>query len=82
MNNDETFKLVSALIVSLGFEIEVVRDYNERKEHPDVAMKYNQGKPYQGRVLKVSGMQNALDRDEDGYYTSYLVKPEISYKVT
>lgn len=71
-----------ALIKALGFETEISFDSKERKESPNVAMRYNKGYPVDGRILLSGGSSSMLDIDSDGNYTSILVEPETTYKLT
>lgn len=79
----DEMKLLQELCKALGFEIETILDRDERKESKSNAREYNSGIRYpaiQGRTL--SHTFGAYDIDEDGMYTSYLIKPIISYKLT
>jgi len=76
----EEMKLIKALCDALGFDVVTTTDRKERKETKSAAMIIN-GNRKTGRTLGVRGNGVMLDIDEDGMYTSYLINPEISYKV-
>jgi len=78
----DEMKLIKALCDALGFDVVVTTDRKERKETKEAAMQYNKGFGYSTeRGLVTDGINNMLDIDEDGMYTSYLINPEISYEV-
>ena len=78
----EEMKLIESLCEALGFKVIKDIDRGERKETQENAMSYNRGYGYiTERGLVTSGVDNMLDIDEDGMYTSYLINPIISYKV-
>ena len=75
-------KLLYALCEALGFEVEIILDYKERKESKDSAMRYNQGTPGMDRVLACTGPNQTLHIDENREYTSLLINPIVDYKLT
>ena len=86
----EEMKLLMALCDALGFAVEVERDRKERKERHSDAMKHNTGPFEKGtdRALKCEPVSNhpfdqgKLLIDDEGLYTSYLIDPIRSYKLT
>lgn len=77
----EEMKLIRTLCDALGFDVVTTTDRKERKETKEAAMQYNTGYRAE-RGLVTAGASMLLDIDEDGMYTSYLIKPELSYEVT
>jgi len=77
-------KLLQQLCKTLGFEVETIIDRKERKENKQTAMAYNSPYGQVDRRLKFGRGKfgNDLDIDKDGMYTSYLIEPVISYKLT
>lgn len=75
-------KLLQALCKALGFHVETIIDRQERKENKIEAMRYNRAYIKLDRRLQTTGPMGALDIDENGLYTSYLINPVISYKLT
>lgn len=77
-------KLLQELCKALGFQIETTIDRKERKETAITAEWYNKGPGQlrQYRRLKSDEPHGMLDIDKDGMYTSYLIEPVISYKLT
>lgn len=75
-------KLLQELCKALGFKIETIIDRKERKECRAAAMQYNN--PYQefGRRIETKGATGMFDIDKNGMYTTYLINPVISYKLT
>jgi len=82
----EEMKLLKELCNALGFEVGTIIDRKERKEHGDNVMRYNKGIGYPEQDRRLLGGKgkhgDMLDIDEDGMYTSYLIKPVINYKLT
>jgi hypothetical protein len=78
------FELIYALCEALGFEVETELDYMPRKETIESAREHNSGFPNKrsDRVLASIGPHNKLDIDEDEMYTSLLISPVVSYKLT
>lgn len=79
----EEMKLITALCEALGFEVEVKRDYDERKVTGTEASRINSVIQYPdaiGRALKGAG--GVFQKDDQGLYTSVLIEPIISYKLT
>jgi len=77
-------KLLQELCKALGFQVETIIDREERKETKLTAKRFQKGlvTPSEARRLKRSWSGAMLDIDEDGMYTSYLIDPIISYKLT
>ena len=77
-------KLLQELCKALGFEIETVIDRKERKERKQTAMAYNSPYTKVDRRPKCGQGKygGGLDIDKDGVYTSYLIDPIITYKLT
>lgn len=86
MNN--TDKLLRAFIDASGFEVEITRDYQERKLTKTQArhhftVKHFGYTPTHQLETKLGGMgQGEYLIDDKGNYTERLVKPIINYKVT
>jgi hypothetical protein len=75
----DEMKLLYAMCKGLGLEVKVTLDYEERKETYESAMIYNTGYPGASRKLKADPNTNELCIDDDGKYTSVLIKPIASY---
>ena len=86
----EEMKLLMAMCDALGFAVEVNRDYKEQKESKSNAMRHNTGAFEKGTDRNLvcepeSGgpfCQGILLIDDDGLYTSRLIDPILSYKLT
>tara|TARA_R110000851_G_C12776768_1_gene534832 strand:- start:280 stop:531 length:252 start_codon:yes stop_codon:yes gene_type:complete len=76
----EEIKLLMAMCEALGLKVERIADCRERKEPQQFAMLYKGLSTSSDRQLRNTG--GMFDIDNEGFYTSYLVNPEISYKVT
>jgi hypothetical protein len=82
----EEMKLLMALCDALGFAVEVERDYCERKVTGEQASKINGSIDYPGLsglgLKSKPGEMGMLERDNQGMYTTLLVEPKTSYKLT
>lgn len=77
-------KLLLAICDALRLDVKTIVDTKERKEKKSEAMRHNKGFgfPCTGRRLKTLNHTDKLDIDNEGLYTSYLIDPDISYKVS
>ncbi len=77
----EEMKLLMALCDALGFAVEVSHDSDERKVTGTTASRIHNNPGASQRAL-CADSAGQLDKDDQGMYTSYLIDPITSYKLT
>lgn len=77
----DEMKLLMAMCDALGFEVEIIKDYQKRTELVEAAKLYI-SLPSLKHSRRLTSTNGKYDIDEYGFYTSMLTDPVLDFKLT